>query len=67
VVLVVRTEVGVGEELADGGDGGAVELVVPAAEAEAVKCWLEFAGDLNGWSGQGTAGMDDHDVGAGLV
>jgi hypothetical protein len=56
--------VGVGQELADGGGSGAVELVVPVtlpAGAEAVK----LAGDLGGRSGKGAAARpDDHDLGA---
>jgi len=58
--------IGVDEELADGVGGGAVQLVVACATragAEAVK----LAGDLGGWSGQGAAGPDDHDLGAAWV
>jgi len=51
--------IGVGQELPDGADGGAVQVVVPVT-AEA----LELTGDLGGRSGQGTARPDDHNLGA---
>jgi hypothetical protein len=58
--VVAVLGIGVGQELPDRRGGGAVQVVVLPAAAEAV----ELTGDLGGRSGQGAARPDDHDLGA---